>query len=558
MCVGNENFFKKKENEFQIKEITKPKKFILSEEQKKIYGNLKNKKNDFSVSVIQGITGSGKTLVYFEKIKDILKDNNQVLILFPEIFLTSQIEDRFVEYFGFKPFLWHSKITPKKKRIIWQGVEKNKIKIIIGARSALLLPFKSLKYIVVDEEHDASYKQEEGPIYNARDMAILKASVEKIPINLVTSIPSVETYNHIKNKKYSVHKLNKRYQNYPMANTKIINLNLKKQKKNFISEETYSLINKYLDKKEQILFFLNRRGHSTLLICKNCGFKFACTNCSIFMTYHKNLDKLVCHYCGLSKKITNSCTDSKANCEFYKYGPGVEKIYEELIKKYPKKNIKIFSSDYLKNPKTNKVFLQQIEENKVDIIVGTQMISKGFNFKQLNCIVVVDADFTSKGYDLRSKERNIQLYNQLSGRAGRHSKDSLVIYQTITPTSFSEIEKLINNPDVFLDFELELRRENNLPPFKRFISLIISAKSKTDSFRGAQDLKNALSKTQDIKIMGPVESPMFRIKKLYRSRLLIKTDIDNYIQRKIAQQLENLAISSKIKLTVDVDPINFS
>ena len=343
-----------------------------------------------------------------------------------------------------------------------------------------------------------------------------------------------------------------------MANTKIINLNLKKQKKNFISEETYSLINKYLDKKEQILFFLNRRGHSTLLICKNCGFKFACTNCSIFMTYHKNLDKLVCHYCGLSKKITNSCTDSKANCEFYKYGPGVEKIYEELIKKYPKKNIKIFSSDYLKNPKTNKVFLQQIEENKVDIIVGTQMISKGFNFKQLNCIVVVDADFTSKGYDLRSKERNIQLYNQLSGRAGRHSKDSLVIYQTITPTSFSEIEKLINNPDVFLDFELELRRENNLPPFKRFISLIISAKSKTDSFRGAQDLKNALSKTQDIKIMGPVESPMFRIKKLYRSRLLIKTDIDNYIQRKIAQQLENLAISSKIKLTVDVDPINFS
>ena len=557
MCLGNINNFKKDEKYFQEKNFNEKNNFKLNFEQKKALDELLDQNKSFKVSVLQGITGSGKTHVYFENVKKILRGNNQVLILFPEITLTNQFEKRFKDFFGFKPSVWHSRVTVKERRKIWQGVSKNKIKVVLGARSALLLPFKSLKLIIVDEEHDASYKQEEGPIYNARDMAILRSSIEKIPINLISSIPSIETYNNCVNNKYKLIKIKKRYQNYPLAKTKIIGIGLE-NKRNYISEESFKIAKKFLDKNNQVLFFLNRRGHSTLLICKKCGYRFICPNCSVYLTYHKNQEKLICHYCGIKKDPTNKCKHKEEQCDFYKYGPGVEKIFEEVKYRFPNKKVKIFSSDYLINKKKGQNIIEEIENNKIDIIIGTQLISKGFNFKNLNCIIVVDSDFSGKGYDLRSTEKNIQLFNQLSGRAGRYSSDSIIVYQTLTPNNFLLTESMINNPETFLDEELDLRKSHNLPPFKRLIAIIISAKSQELSFKGAQQLKNELKKIGDIDILGPVESPLAKIKNTYRSRLLIKSESSKFIQKKIAISLENLKISSKIKLTVDVDPINFS
>ena len=557
MCIGgNQNYFK--DNKKITKEkITNPKKYQLTDQQKNALNYLEKKILSFDVSVLQGVTGSGKTLVYFERIKKIISENKQALVLLPEIFLTNQFKERFKEFFGFVPAVWHSKITPKNKRIIWQGLTKNKIKLVIGARSALLLPYKELGLIIVDEEHDSSYKQDEGTTYNARDMAISRASFENIPIHLVTSIPSVETYNNIKKKKYRYVKITNRYKNYPLPNTKIINLNLYKIKDKYISEETINLVKKFLRKREQVLFFINRRGFAPYLICKVCGYKHLCPDCSIYLTYHNFANKAVCHLCGYKRDIKRKCKLGNP-CDFLMYGPGVEKIFDELKIIFPKNNISIFSSDFMQNKKKNEIFFKKINNNEIDILVGTQMVSKGYNFPKLNCIVVVEADFSGRGYDLRTTEKNIQLFYQLSGRAGRFSNDSLIIYQTLTPEDETLNNIIKNNPEKFLDNELILRKKNNLPPFSALIAIIISSSKKEFSYQGAQEIKKKLSIISELEIMGPVESPILKVKKRFRSRLLLRFNKSELLQKKIANLLENLKISSKIKLTVDVDPVNFS
>jgi primosomal protein N' (replication factor Y) len=559
MCLGDKKNTSKIED-FKKKKLNKKKNYFdLNNDQKKSLQDLRNFGNLFNVSLLQGVTGSGKTIVYFERIKEILKKKKQVLILLPEIFLTNQFKDRFEEFFGFTPSIWHSKIGIKSKRKIWQGIIDGNLKLVIGARSSLLLPFKNLGLIVLDEEHDPSYKQDEGIIYHARDMAIARASFENIPIHLVSAVPSLETFNNIKNKKYNHTKLTNRYSESPLPEAKVINLQKVELKKNhFIPHETISMVNEYLKKNEQVLFFLNRRGYAPFLICKKCGFKHLCSNCSIYLTYHKSINKLICHHCGNKVKKENYCKTDKALCDFRMYGPGVEKIYEELKIIFPKKNIKIFSSDFLSKKGETESILKKIEKNEVDILVGTQLISKGFNFPKLNCIVVVDADFSGMGYDLRTTEKNIQLYNQLSGRAGRFSKKSTIIYQTITPLNETLKDVLANNPEKFLSNELVVRKNKNLPPFSRLIALIISASSSQDSFRAAQEIKKKLIVLDELDVLGPVDSPIFRIKKKFRTRLLLRSKNNDLIQKKVGKIIENLTISKKIKLTVDVDPINFA
>ena len=556
MVIGNsKNLFSKIDKNFNQK-ITTIKRYNLNEEQNSALEFLNLKNDKFDVSVLQGTTGSGKTLVYFERIKKIISENKQALVLLPEIFLTNEFKLRFSDFFGFEPAIWHSKITPKNKRIIWKGVTNGNIKLVVGARSSLLLPFKKLGVIIVDEEHDTSYKQDEGVIYHARDMAIARALFEKIPIHLVSSIPSLETFNNIKNKKFRHFKINNRYADYPLPKTKIINLNLKKIKNSFVSDETIKIVKKFLEKKEQVLFFLNRRGYAPYLICKNCGYKQKCKNCSMYLTFHKNKNKAICHHCSSEKKISSKCKDGKY-CDFIMYGPGVEKIYEEVGKLFPSSNVEIFSSDYMKKKDNTNSLFNRIRNNKVDILIGTQMISKGFNFPKLNCIVVIDADFSGRGYDLRTTEKNIQLYNQLSGRAGRFSSESLIIYQTMTPENIILNDLIKNNPDEILNKELLLRKKNYLPPFCRLIAIIISANDQAISFDGAREIKRHLSKIDGLEIMGPVDSPLLKIKKKFRSRLLIRFCEKSLKQKMVSNVLNSLKISGKIKLTVDVDPVNF-
>ena len=557
MVIGSvDKFVKKNDHSIKLRE-TKSLKYVLSKEQESALKFLEKTKNKFEVSVLQGTTGSGKTLVYFERIKKIIKEKKQALVLLPEIFLTNDFKLRFENFFGFEPAIWHSKITPKQKRIIWKGIIGNKIKILIGARSALLLPFKKLGIIIVDEEHDTSYKQDEGVIYNARDMAISRAKFEKIPIHLVTSIPSIETYNNIENRKYRHTKILKRFDNYPLPKTKIVNLNLNKIKNKFIAPETIELTKKYLAKGEQVLFFINRRGFAPYLICKKCGYKHVCANCSMYLTFHKIKNKLICHHCSFEKEKKATCKLGEI-CDFIMYGPGVEKIYEEAKQIFQNKKISIFSSDYLKKKDEIKELFKKIKNNQVDILIGTQMISKGFNFPKLNCIVVIDADFSGRGFDLRSTEKNIQLYHQLSGRAGRFSSESLVIYQTLSPHDEILNELIKNKSEELLKNELLIRKRNELPPFIRLIAIIVSSKDHGLSLKGAREIKMKLSKISGLEILGPIDSPLLKIKKNFRSRLLIRFSNHIMMQKKISILLNKLQISSKIKLTVDVDPINFA
>ena len=556
MSIGNNlNFTDRKDKDFIQKKINK-KIFFLNDEQQNALKFLNTKNNTFDVSVLQGTTGSGKTIVYFERIREIISKKKQALVLLPEIFLTNEFKSRFSDFFGFEPAIWHSKITPKNKRIIWKGIISNKIKLVVGARSSLLLPFKNLGIIVVDEEHDSSYKQDDGVIYHARDMAISRASFEKIPIHLITSIPSIETLNNIKKKKFRHFKILKRYNNYPLPKTKIINLNIKKIKNHFISDETIKIVKDYLDRNEQVLFFLNRRGYAPYLICKKCGYKQICSNCSMYLTFHKTRNKAICHHCSFEKEISRNCKEN-IKCEFIMYGPGVEKIFEEVRKIFPSNKAEIFSSDYMKKKEQTKSLFKRISNHKVDILIGTQMISKGFNFPKLNCIVVIDADFSGRGYDLRTTEKNIQLYHQLSGRAGRFSSDSLIIYQTLSPKDVTLNELIKDNSEQLLNNELLLREKNLLPPFSRLIAIIITAESHGLSLSGAGEIKKHLKKIEDIEVMGPVDSPLLKIKKKFRSRLLIRFRGKSLIQKKITNLLNTLKISKKIKLTVDVDPVNF-
>jgi primosomal protein N' (replication factor Y) len=529
----------------------------LSEEQKKSLKKMNVSNQRFRVHVLQGTTGSGKTMVYFEALKDIINKGLQGLILLPEIGLTSQFEKKFIEFFGFNPAIWHSSITKKKKEIIWSGIANGEIKVVIGARSSLFLPFKKLGLIIVDEEHDQSYKQDEGVTYNARDMAISRALFENIPINLITAVPSIETYENVKKSKYSISKLKKRYQNASLPNYEIINLNeTKLEKQSWLSKKIIEKVNFHLNKNDQVLFFLNRRGFSPHVLCNKCFNSYSCPNCSINLVYHKNKNNLLCHYCGFKSSLKRTCIKD-GDCNFIFSGPGVERISEEVKKNFPTKKIEIFSSDTM-NKKDSSDKLEKIINNEVQILVGTQLISKGFHFPSLNCIVVVDIDLSSQGHDLRGAEKNLQLYHQLSGRAGRTGKPATVYFQTYN-TNTKMISDLTNsNPDIFLDRELGIRKQNKLPPFQRFISLILTGNNEVKLEKEAFYFKNFIEKKINGSVLGPVSAPIFRLKKKFRIRMLIRGSKSLKLQKSIAEIIPNYKFSSGIKLSVDVDPINFN
>ena len=541
----------------EFKKLQNPLNFELNDEQHKSLKEM-NKLNDrFRVHVLQGTTGSGKTIVYFYALKEILSNNNQGLILLPEIGLTNQFEKKFYEFFGFKPAIWHSGISKKKKETIWNGIATGKIKVVIGARSSMFLPFKNLKMIVIDEEHDQSFKQDEGVIYHARDMAILRASFENIPVNLVTAVPSVETFENIKKQKYSVSKLKKRYKDASLPKYEIINLNnTKLEKQSWLSNEIINRVNEHLDKKDQILFFLNRRGFSPNVICKKCFKKFECPYCSINLVYHKSSNNLLCHYCGHKTSLNRDCNEG-GKCDCFFSGPGVERIYEEVKKKFPKRSIEIFSSDTM-NKKSSKEKLEKIIDNKVEILIGTQLISKGFHFPSLNCIVVVDIDFSTQGHDLRGAEKNLQLYHQLSGRAGRTGNPATVYFQTYNK-NIKMVSDLTNeNPEIFLDKEIQIRKTNNLPPFQRFISLILSGNDQTKLEKESFKLKESLQNKISGKILGPVNAPIYKIQGKFRIRYLIRGSKTIKLQNSLSEIISKYKFPAGIKLSVDVDPITFN
>ena len=529
----------------------------LSQKQKQSLKKMNISNDKFRVHVLQGTTGSGKTMVYFEALKQLIIKGFQGLIMLPEIGLTGQFEKKFVEYFGFNPAIWHSGVTKKNKEIIWSGVANGEIRVVIGARSSLFLPFKKLGLVIVDEEHDQSYKQDEGVRYNARDMAISRTSFENVPINLITAVPSIETYDNIKKGKYTISRLNERFKNASMPNYEIINLNQTKlEPQSWLSKEIIEKVNLHLEKRNQILFFLNRRGFSPYVLCKKCLINYSCPNCSINLVFHKYKKNLLCHYCGYKTQLYRNC-QKEGNCDFVFSGPGVERIAEEVKNIFPSKKSVIFSSDTM-NKKKSSIILEKIINNEIQILIGTQLISKGFHFPSLNCIVVVDIDLSSQGHDLRGAEKNLQLYHQLSGRAGRTGKPATVYFQTYNLNTKMISDITNKNPDIFLDKELELRKSNNLPPFQRFVALIITGNDEKILEKEAIRFKNFIQSAVYGKVLGPVNAPIFRLKKKFRVRLLIRGKKSLKVQSSLSNVISKFKFISGIKLTVDVDPINFN
>ena len=529
----------------------------LSQKQKQSLKKMNISNDKFRVHVLQGTTGSGKTMVYFEALKQLIIKGFQGLIMLPEIGLTGQFEKKFAEYFGFNPAIWHSGVTKKNKEIIWSGVANGEIRVVIGARSSLFLPFKKLGLVIVDEEHDQSYKQDEGVRYNARDMAISRTSFENVPINLITAVPSIETYDNIKKGKYTISRLNERFKNASMPNYEIINLNQTKlESQSWLSKEIIEKVNLHLEKKNQILFFLNRRGFSPYVLCKKCLINYSCPNCSINLVFHKYKKNLLCHYCGYKTQLYRNC-QKEGNCDFVFSGPGVERIAEEVKNIFPSKKSVIFSSDTM-NKKKSSIILEKIINNEIQILIGTQLISKGFHFPSLNCIVVVDIDLSSQGHDLRGAEKNLQLYHQLSGRAGRTGKPATVYFQTYNLNTKMISDITNKNPDIFLDKELELRKSNNLPPFQRFVALIVTGNDEKILEKEAIRFKNFIESTVHGKVLGPVNAPIFKLKKKFRVRLLIRGKKSLKVQSSLSNLISKFKFIGGIKLTVDVDPINFN
>ena len=474
--------------------------------------------------LLEGVAGSGKTETYFEAVKKCIMNKKQVLILLPEIGLTLDWESRFFDRFGFKPLIWHSGISKNIKKKIWLSALQKKNMILVGTRSALFIPFKNLGLIVIDEEHDVSFKQEEGTRYHARDMAIYLASKMKIPVILSSATPSIETKFNAKNKKFSLLNLPARATGSDLPEIRIIDLKKYPPRKNsWLSEIMLSELDARYKNNEQSLIFLNRRGYSALTLCKNCGFKIHCKNCNAWLVEHKKNEIYLCHHCGYVEKVFKSCKNC-GESKLVSCGPGIEKITEEIKNNFPNAFVEVFSSDILNNFKKFDNSLKKIMEGKVDFIIGTQIIAKGYDLKNLNFVGIVDGDIGTYGGDLRSSERCFQLLTQVSGRAGRHllHKKGLVHIQTYNPENI--VLKTIKemNKERFFEEELNFRRKASMPPFSRLVSIIISSKYKLNLEKFSIDLKSISPEYKEVEILGPAPAPLFFLRGRYRIRFLIR------------------------------------
>ena len=508
--------------------------------------------------LLEGVTGSGKTEVYFEIIEKILEEKKQILIMVPEISLTPQLETRFKKRFGIDVFLWHSKISKKNRQKIWHQSFNGDQVIVIGARSSLFLPFSNLGLIVVDEEHDSSYKQEESIRYQARDLAIVRSKIEKNFILLASATPSLETINNVKNKKYDHVYLSKQFSGTPLPEILLINLNKEKlEKDKWISKSITEEISKCLDNKEQVLIFLNRRGYSPLTLCNTCGFRYECEQCSSWMVMHQNKKVFICHQCGTIKKLNLNCPKCKEKDSIKFIGPGVERVAEELTILFPNKNISIMSSDNVNTPNKIKNFIDDITNKKIDIIVATQIMAKGYDFPNLSLVGIVDADTGLFGGDPRAIEKTFNLLQQVGGRAGRGKKLGKVLLQTYFPDQQIIKSIQLREREKFTEQALQERKNFNIPPFGYMTSIIISSHSKSLASKFSSQLVQLSTNDENIKVLGPVEAPISLLRGQYRYRILIKGNNRKNLNKLTKIIVGKVKLPSSVKLIIDVDPYTF-
>lgn len=508
-----------------------------------------------STALIDGVTGSGKTEVYFKIIAEMLRQPDaQILIMLPEIALTSQIVSRFESVFGFKPALWHSKISKKEKREIFYGIAKNKTKVLIGARSSLLLPFQNLRLIIVDEEHDSSYKQGEIFNFNARDMAILKSKIDNSNVILGSATPSLESYKNAKDGKYKYYSLAEKF-NKKTSEIKIIDLRREKlAKKTHISEVMRRKVAENFAKGHQSLLFLNRRGYSPVMFCVKCGEKVECLNCSASLVHHKKAKNLVCHYCGSVCDVSKDCKKCESESSIVDVGIGVEKIKEEVEEFLPQAKIAMVTSDNLTNFNEVDDLVKKISNNEIDIIIGTQMIAKGYDFANLTLVGIVDADSGFYSSDLKAAEKSFQLLSQVFGRAGRKEHDGKILIQTYNPENFI-IKKLVaNDKEGFYNFELDSREIANLPPFSKMANITVDSLNKNLALKLAKNIVKNTPFNDDVEVLGPAPAKLFRHRNRYYYNVFIKVSRKINLQKLIKDIKNRLDIVNQANIKVDIDP----
>ncbi len=522
---------------------------------------LNNKLSDgkFSTTLLNGVTGSGKTEVFFKVIEDVLKQGKQVLILIPEIALTEQMVQRFYNRFNASCYEWNAEQTIKNKKHIWLSCLSGQNCVVIGARSALFLPFKNLGLIVVDEEHDGSYKQEEGVVYNARDMAVLKAKVNNIPIVLSSATASLETFVNVKKGNYFEVELKSRFNYIEKPNIKAV-LHKKRSKdgNKYFSQELLSELQTNLNNKEQSLLFVNKRGYASSLHCVSCSYTLQCSNCSTFLVEHKREAKLKCHYCGHVENTTSTCPSCLESNGFERFGVGIENAYEILSSELPKARIAIASSDTLKTKEKIKEFMALVQNKEVDIILATQILAKGHHFKDLTFVGVIDADLENNSLDLRASEKTFQVLSQVIGRAGRE-KEGRGILQINSLENKTLPFVLTQDKEGFIDHEIMLRQQAFMPPFSQLIAIIISSSNANLLESVVNGLCANKPNDKNIEVFGPVSPLIFKLRGRYRKRFLLKFAKDYGINARkfVNKWLTSTTNVQKVKITIDVDPISF-
>jgi len=515
---------------------------------------------NFSVTLLDGVTGSGKTEVYFEAVARALDVGRQTLILLPEIALTSQFLDRFARRFGAPPVEWHSALSPAERGRIWKGVARGDVRCVVGARSALFLPFCDLGLIVVDEEHDQGFKQDDRVHYQGRDMAVVRGNLGKFPVILASATPSIESHVNALIGRYRHAILPGRFSGVEMPGVSAIDLRSEKLAPGkWLAERLVASMTETMEKGQQTLLFLNRRGYAPLTLCRSCGHRLECPQCTAWLVEHRFKKKLTCHHCGFSLSLPEKCPKCAAPGSLVACGPGVERVQEEVAERFPNARVALLSSDLIPGLPEMREMIRGIEAREFDIIIGTQIVAKGHNFPGLALVGVVDGDLgLAHGADPRSAERTFQLLHQVTGRAGRTSFVGRGFVQTYSPEHPVMAAIVAGDRNAFLNYEVKTRQAGLLPPYGRLAAIVISARDKALTEQVAREIARRAPPSDVISVLGPSEAPVAVVRGRHRWRLLVKAprdaDLQSYL-RAWAGMIPKL--KSDVRITVDIDPYNF-
>ncbi len=513
----------------------------------------------FQPILLAGVTGSGKTEVYFEAIAEALRHpGGQVLVMLPEIALTSQWLDRFAARFGARPALWHSDLSQGARRRTWHGVADGAVRLVVGARSALFLPFSDLRLIIVDEEHDPSYKQEDGVCYHARDMAVVRASIERVPIVLASATPSLETLMNVERGRYERLDLVDRHGGAEMP--RIVAIDLRRagpEPGRWIAPALAEAISRTLERGEQALLFLNRRGYAPVTVCRACGARLECPHCSAWLVDHRYTGRVVCHHCGHAVPRPRICPDCGGEDTLVPCGPGVERLAEEVAMRWPGARCAVMTSDTVARAGTLRELVARIESGAIDLVIGTQIVTKGYHFPRLTLVGVIDADLGLRGGDLRAGERTYQQIMQVAGRAGRAERAGRVFLQTYDPDHPVTAALIAGESEAFLAREADARRRAGMPPFGRLAALLLTGKSE-DAVRAAADaLARAAPRQSGVEVFGPAPAPLARLRGRFRYRLLVKARRQVALQAVLRSWTAAVRIPASVRLKIDIDPQSF-